>query len=109
MGGFGPPFLMGIVYTEYDDMTGITSRVHETETKVVIEKTYDATPFLDAAKEARAKTDGERWGEMRHVGFVPMAELGKMMRQDGRIDQKRVVQWLKDNPALCTFGKLLKK
>lgn len=99
---------MAIIYTEHDKVTGITSRVHETETKVVIEKKYDATGFLEVAKEARAATDGEKWGEFRHVGFIPMAELGKMLRQDGGIDQKRAIEWVKANPALCTFEKLLK-
>jgi hypothetical protein len=45
---------------------------------------------------------------MRHVGFIPMAELGKMMRQDGSLDKKRTITFLKKNPALVTFSKLLK-
>ena len=99
---------MSVVFTDYDPLTGITSRVHKTETRTTIEKRYDAQPFIEAAKAMRAETDGQKWGEMRHVGFVPMAELGTMLRQDGRIDQKRMVAWIKANPALCTFEKLLK-
>lgn len=99
---------MAIIYQEHDRQTGITSRVHQTETKTVIEKTYDAEPFKEVAKAMRAETDGQKWGEMRHVGFVPMAELGTMLRQDGRLDQKRMLAWIKANPALCTFEKLLK-
>lgn len=99
---------MAIIYEEFDPVTGIKSRVHKTETKVAIEKTYDAQPFLDAAKAMRAETDGQKWGEMRHVGFVPMAELATMLRQDGRFDKKRALEWIKANPKLCTFEKLLK-
>jgi len=100
---------MSIVYTEKDELTGIASRVHELDSgKVVIEKQYDAQPFIEVAKEARAQTAGDRWGEMRHVGFIPMAELATMMRQDGTIDQKRCVAWLKKNPALVTFERFLK-
>ncbi len=99
---------MAIIYEEFDPVTGIKSRVHKTETKVAIEKSYDAQPFLEVAKAMRAETDGQKWGEMRHVGFVPMAELGTMLRQDGRLDQKRMLAWIKANPALCTFEKLLK-
>lgn len=99
---------MAIIYEELDPVTGIKSRVHKTETKVAIEKTYDAQPFLDAAKAMRAETDGQKWGEMRHVGFVPMAELATMLRQDGRFDKKRALEWIKANPKLCTFEKLLK-
>jgi hypothetical protein len=37
-----------------------------------------------------------------------MAELSKMMRQDGTIDQKRCIEFLKKNPAFVTFSKVLK-
>lgn len=87
---------------------GIRTRVHEVEGRVVIEKEWDAEPLLEAAKEARALTRGDRWGEMRHVGFIPMAELAKMMRQDGGFDHSRVIAYLKANPALVTFEKVLK-
>ena len=93
---------------DYDAVTGITSTTHYLDDKVVFQKTYDAQPFLQTAAEMRAETEGQKWGEMRHVGFIPMAELGKMMRQDGGIDQKRMIAWLKANPALATFSKVLK-
>ncbi len=100
---------MSIVYQETDAQTGITSKVHELDSgKVVIEKQYDAQPMLEVAAEMRAKTAGESWGEMRHVGFVPMAELATMMRQDGTINRTRVMAFLKKNPLLATFDKVLK-
>lgn len=99
---------MTTVFKEFDAQTGIQTIVHETEGKTAIEKRYDAEPFLQTAAEMRATTAGERWGEMRHVGYIPMAELATMMRQDGRLDQKRALAWLKKNPALVTFDKFLK-
>lgn len=101
---------MAIVYTEDDKQTGIKTRVHQFEDsgKTVIEKTYDTEPFLETAAQMRAQTDGQQWGEMRHVGFIPMAVLATLMRQDGTIDRKRVMRWLKDNPAMVTFDKVLK-
>ena len=93
---------------EHDAVTGITSTTHYLDDKVVFQKTYDAKPFLDTAAEMRSATDGESWGEMRHVGFIPMAEMGKMLRQDGGIDQKRMIAWLRANPALATFSRVLK-
>ena len=89
---------MTVVFTDHDPVTGISSRVHELDGRTVIE----------AAADARQATEGQRWGEMRHVGFIPMAELGKMMRQDGSLDKKRTITFLKENPALVTFSKLLK-
>lgn len=100
---------MTTVFKDYDAQTGITSLVHETETgKTVIEKQYDASPFLETADAMRKATEGQQWGEMRHVGFIPMAELATMMRQDGRIDHKRLHIWLKRNPAMVTFDRFLK-
>jgi hypothetical protein len=96
------------VHTDHDSVTGITTKVHDLDGRTVFEKTYDAEPFIQTAAEMRAASDGEKWGEMRHVGFIPMAELGKMMRQDGGIDQKRMVAYLRANPALATFSKVLK-
>lgn len=97
-------------YKEHDPQTGITTTVHYVEdaNRVAIQKTYDAEPFVEAAAEMRAQTEGERWGEMRHIGFIPMAELSKMLRQDGTVDKKRCVEFLKQNPALATFSKALK-
>lgn len=88
---------------------GIRTELHEEDGKVVFKKTYDAQPFLEAAAEIRAQTAGERWGDVgRHVGFIPMAELGQMMRRDGSFDKKEVRKWLQKNPAFVTFEKYLK-
>lgn len=100
---------MTTVFKEHDAQTGITSIVHETDNgAVTIEKQYDASPFLQTAAEMRNATAGDRWGEMRHIGFIPMAELATMMRQDGQLDKKRLHAWLKANPAMVTFDKFLK-
>ena len=93
---------------DHDRLTGITTTAHYLDNKVVFQKTYDGQQFVDAASEIRAATEGEQWGEVRHVGFIPMAELGKMMRQDGGIDQKRMIAYLRANPQLATFSKVLK-
>lgn len=96
-------------YEEFDPQLGIKTTLHEVEGKTVYEKSYDAQPFLDAAAEERALTRGERWGEGRKVGTIPMAELATMMRQDGTIRPERVIAWLKANQAMVTFEKFLLK
>lgn len=89
---------------------GIRTEVHEEDGKVHFVKTYDAEPFLKLAAEARALSAGERWGELgRHVGYIPMAELGQMMRRDGQFDKKEVRKFLHKNPAFVTFEKYLKE
>jgi hypothetical protein len=97
-------------FKEHDAQTGITTTVHHIDDadRTVIQKSYDSKPFTDLAAEMRAQTEGQRWGEMRHVGFIPMAELATMMRQDGTIDNKRAMAWLKANPSMATFSKALK-
>ncbi len=99
---------MSVVIDQYDPQLGIRTKVHDTGDKLVFQKEWDASPLLDAAAEMRARTAGDRWGEMRHVGFIPMAELAKFMRQDGSFDHSRVMAYLKANPALVTFEKVLK-
>lgn len=95
-------------FQEHDAETGVTTIVHDLGDRVVFEKTYDAEPFKARAAEMRSATEGEKWGEMRHVGFIPNAELATMLRQDGTIDQKRAMAFLKANPLLCTFSRALK-
>lgn len=101
---------MSEVFTikDHDALTGITTTVNRVESAVQIVKSYDAEPFLEGAAAMRAATEGERWGEMRHVGYIPMAELSKFYRQDGQLDKKRCIAWLKANPAMVTFSKVLK-
>lgn len=93
------------VFQEFDADQGITSTVHEDETRTVIQKTYDAEPLLEYAKGLRQATEGQRWGEGRIVGTVPMAVCAQFMRQDGRLDAKRLTEWIRANPAFVCFDK----
>ena len=93
------------VFQEHDAEQGITSTVHEDETRTVIQKTYDAEPLLEYAKGLREATEGQRWGEGRIVGTVPMAVCAQFMRQDGRLDAKRLTEWIRANPAFVCFDK----
>jgi len=78
--------------------------------EVIKSQTYDAQPFLEAAHRARVETAGQRWGEMRKVGTIPMAVYAKAMEiQDQQERQKYVLGWLKANPLMVTFDKFLLK
>lgn len=96
------------ILQDFDQNLGIKTVVHDLDGKVVIAKEWDAQPMLEACAAERAATEGQRWGEMRKVGTIPMAELAKLMRQDGTIDNKRAIAWVKANPAFATFSKVLK-
>ena len=96
-------------FETFDPNLGIKTTLHELDGKTVYEKEYDAEPFLKAAAEERAVTRGERWGEMRKVGTIPMAELATMMRRDGTIRPEAVTAWLKRHEAMVSFEKFLLK
>lgn len=98
---------MGIIHKEIDVLTGTVTNVHDVGDKISIEKKYDAQPFLDHAHDMRVATDGERWGDHRHIGVIPMAELSKMMRHDG-FSKKELEAWLQKNPKFVTFNKFLR-
>lgn len=104
---------MSVIVDRVDPELGIRTRVHEVENKISIQKTFDAEPYLEAAKAERAVTAGDRWsggtsGLGKKVGTIPMAVLATFMRQDGGYDTKRAMAWLKANPAFVTFDKFLR-
>lgn len=93
------------IFKDNDEQLGIVTTVHQDDGKTVIEKTYDAEPFLEVAATMREATEGQRWGEGRCVGIVPPAVMAKFMRQDGRLDAKRCAAWLKENPDMIWFDR----
>lgn len=79
--------------------------------QAVTKLTYDAAPLLEAAKAERNATAGERWGEMRKIGVIPMAVLSHINETyKGEVERKaQILLWLKENPAMVTFDKFLIK
>ncbi len=87
---------------------GIHRQVTFEGDQVVTKLTYDAEPFIEQAHAERAATDGERWGDGRKVGTIPMAVYADVMKIQGAEErQKYVINWLKANPAFVTFNKFL--
>lgn len=77
--------------------------------QVVKKQTFDAQPFIEQAARERAATEGQRWGEMRKVGSIPMAVYAHALTiPDSRERKKYVLNWLKERPALVGFEKFLK-
>lgn len=92
------------------DAYGNRRIVHVDNDQVVHQTTFDAEPFLESAKEERALTDGKRWGEGigTKVGTIPMAVYAHALTLDTESRQKYLLNWLRENPAFCTFNKFLK-
>lgn len=99
----------GLEVDEGYDAFGVHSELKVEDGVLHRKLTYDAQPMLDAAAEKRAVTAGERWGEMRHVGIIPMAEVGKCLQMGNAERQVYLRNWLKANPLLVTFDKFLLK
>jgi len=98
---------MAIIHKDIDRTTGIITKVHDVGNKLSIEKTYDPTDMVEHAKTMRIESEGQRWGEFRQIGIIPMAELSKMMRHDD-VSKQELHKWLKKNPEYVTFSKFLK-
>ena len=61
--------------------------------------------ILEYAKDMRTATHGEKYGEMRKMGVMPMSVIGQAMREGWLMDQKKMREWFQLNPAFKTFDK----
>lgn len=89
---------------------GIRRQIHLEGDQIVTQLTYDAEPLLEAAKAERTATAGERWGDMRKIGVIPMAVLSHINETypDSLERKAQILLWLKENPYMVTFDKFLK-
>lgn len=95
------------VYQETDNELGILTRVHQDDSKTVIEKVYDAEPYLDYAKAMREKTEGQNWGEGKIIGTVPPAVVAGFYRDGitGKELAKKLTEWIRANPHMICFDR----
>jgi hypothetical protein len=89
---------------------GIHSKVVFQDGFVTSQKTWDAEPILQSCAEERAATQGEKWGEMRKIGQIPMAELNKInsIYKTQAERNVKILEYLRDNPAFVSFDRFLK-
>lgn len=95
-----------------DVSNGVTTTLHFQGEELVVQRQWDATPWIEAAKAERAATDGQRWGEMRKVFSLPPAEYGRYLIETRQMSSQEKKAWLRNwaqqNPALVGFEKYLK-
>ena len=88
---------------------GTRTRLHVATDTVIQQKTYDAEPILERAKQMREATEGQRWGEGKIVGQIPMAVYSQLILiKDQQERRKKLREWLQANPAFVTFDRYLK-
>lgn len=89
---------------------GVARDIRVEGDSIITKQTYDAQPLLEAAHSARIASAGERWGDGRFVGIIPMAELTRINETYSGAEERKhhILAWLRDNPKLVTFDKFLK-
>ena len=97
-----------------DDVSnGVKTTLHFQGEQLVVQREWDATPWLEAAKVARAETAGDRWGEGKTVGYIPPAEYGRYLLETRGWSQEEKRKWIRtffqQNPGFVTFEKYLIK
>lgn len=102
-------FQQNVSVNEGTDAYGTTTTLHIEQDALITQKTYDATPILEQCHAERNATAGERWGEMRKVGTMPMAEYAKAMAiRDNAARRKYIKNWLLANPYFLSFDRYAK-
>lgn len=96
-----------------DVSQGVTTTLHFQGDALIVQKTWDAEPWLKAAKEERAATASDGWGEGRKVFTLPPAEYGRFLSETRGKSKEERKQWLRtwaqQNPLLVSFEKYLKR
>lgn len=61
--------------------------------------------ILAYAADMRQATQGEKYGDMRKMGVMPMSVIGQAMREGWINDQNKMREWFRLNPKFKTFDK----
>jgi hypothetical protein len=92
---------------------GVATVLHFQGDELIVQRQWDATPFLKAAAADRTATEGQRWGEGRKVMHLPPAEYGRYLSETQGQSQEEKRQWLRmwaqQHPLLVSFEKYLKR
>ena len=95
-----------------DVHNGVTTTLSFEGDALIVNKQWDAEPYLKAAAEERSATAGERWGEGRKVFHLPEAEYGRYLKETRGWSRQDKSAWLKrwalEHPLLISFDKYIK-
>lgn len=89
--------------------TGIRTQIHFEGEQVVVQKTYDAEPYLQRVAEMRARNEGKRWGEGKEVGVLPPWEHQRIVLiQDDNERERAMRDFFRANPAFLAYDAFIK-
>lgn len=90
---------------DHNPMTGETQWFHydETNDTFLIESVQDLEPMVEAAKASFNSYSGnERWGNGRHVAYIPNVFMQELMISGKIKDKDYMRRWL-NNPDHAAF------
>lgn len=91
------------------DAYGTRTQLHFQGDQLIVQKSFDGHALADQCKAINNATSGERWGEMRHVGTLPMAVYGKALAiKENKARTAFIRGWLQQNPHFITFDRYMK-
>lgn len=89
---------------DHDPLTGITRTFHfdPVTEEATIHSTQDVTPILEAAKgNMNLHDERARWGDGKHVAFIPPLIFFDLMRKGIVDDDAAFKRWLNDPDNRC--------
>ena len=90
--------------------TGVQTRTHFEDDSIVIQKTLDMEPYVEAARLARERNAGKRWGEGMIVGTIPPHIYGQVLLIRDRQERVKFIRtYFQQNPDLAHYEPYLKR
>lgn len=96
---------MAKILLDRNDTTGAETWYETEEDTQRATTSQNVDDILAYAADMRAATQGEKYGDMRKMGVMPMAVIGQAMREGWLMDEKKMREWFRQNPAFKTFDK----
>lgn len=94
------------VFSQYVGERKYTVRHRDCDGKVYFETRQDCEPIVEFVKHARNKPRDLAW---THLGEIPLADLGQMMRDGSLQDEAYIRRYLDERPALKVYEGRLSK
>ena len=89
---------------------GVRTQLHFEGDSLIVQRSYEAEPPLDYARQAREATAGKRWGEGRLVGHIPPMEYARFLLIKDNAARRAVIKvWLRENSKFVMFDQYLKR
>ncbi len=98
-------FTEGVTVDEGVNAQGVRTKYHfESDGGLVLQKTFDAEPYLKEAAQARADTAGKGWGDGRIVGKIDPVAYATISRIRDRAERdKAILAYFRERPAFVKF------